>query len=194
MNRGQVHALEAVVGGLLLLTSVAFALQITAVTPLSASTSSQHIENQQQSSAEGVLAGAAANGEIERAILAWNESDESFYNTTSRQYYTSRAPPNAFGERLERAFGQNGIAYNVYLTYNASGSSATKRMVYRGAPSDNAVRTSRSVVLTDDDHLYNHTGGQRPKQLKGSKFYAEDVSPGSSVYNVVRVEVVVWRI
>jgi len=194
MDRGQVHTLESIIAGLLLLTSVLFALQMTAVTPLSASTSSQHVENQQQASVEGVLAGAAQTGELKRAILFWNPSENQFYNSTSDDYYTSRAPPNAFGDRLERAFGERGIAYNVYLTYyTANGARRTTEMVYRGQPSDNAVRSAKTVVLSDDDRLYDYTGAQTSTPLAGN-LYAPDYAPGTPTHNVVRVEVVVWRI
>jgi hypothetical protein len=179
---------------LLLLTSVLFALQMTAVTPLSASTSSQHVENQQQASVEGVLAGAAQAGDLKRAVLFWNASDDRFYNSSGEDFYTSRAPPNAFGDRLERAFGERGIAYNVYLTYyTPTDARRTTEMVYRGQPSDNAVRSAKTVILTDDDRLYDHTGARTSTPLAGN-FYAPDYAPDTPTYNVVRVEVVVWRI
>jgi hypothetical protein len=189
--RGQVHTLEAIVAALLLLTSVVFALQMTAVTPLSASTSSQHIENQQQASVEGVLASAAENGSLERSILYWNES--GFLNTTTERYYTRNAPPNEFGNSLERQFGSRGIAYNVEVHYKTElGNIKSQQMVYRGAPSDNAVTSSRTVVLTDDTRLYNHTGARPDTNLTES--YMDDIAPDGPVYNVVRVEVTVWRI
>ena len=193
MDRAQVHTLEAVVGSLLLVASIAFALQMTAVTPLSASTSSQHIENQLQSSAEGVLAGAAAAGEIQPATLTWDWKNDSFYGTADEPFYTSRTPPNAFGDRLERAFADRGIAYNVYVDYSNGGGTISKRMVYRGQPSDNAVRASKLVVLADDDRLRD--GDMNPTHgLNGSNLYAPDIAGPSGTYNVLKVEVVVWRI
>jgi len=58
---------------MLLLASVLFALQVTAVTPLTGSTSSQHIENQQASLAEGLLATQVENGSIVPTILLERE-------------------------------------------------------------------------------------------------------------------------
>lgn len=100
--RAQVHTLESIVAGLLLMASVVFALQMTAVTPLSASTSSQHIENQQQASAEGVLAAAAESGALRRAVLYWDEQEGTFNGTTDGTAYTVNAPPNDFGTMLDR--------------------------------------------------------------------------------------------
>jgi hypothetical protein len=193
MDRAQIHTLEAVVGSLLLVASIAFAMQMTAVTPLSASTSSQHIENQLQSSAEGVLSGAAAAGEIQPATLAWDPKNDSFLATSGDTFYTSQAPPNAFGDRLERAFSDRGIAYNVYVDYSNGGGIISKRMVYRGEPSDNAVRAAKTVVLTDDDRLRDESMNPT-NSLNGSNLYAPDIAGPSGTYNVLKVEVVVWRI
>jgi len=193
--RAQVHTLEAIVAALLMVTSILFALQITAVTPLSASTSSQHIENQQQAGVEGVLSGAAENDELRPALLFWNDSSGQFHNTSSDDFYTSRAPPNAFGERLDRAFGQQGIGYNVYVIYEtAGGGRRVQEMVYQGEPSDNAVRAGRTVTITDDSTLYDHENQETDIPVNASNFYAPDVSPDSATYSVLRVEVVVWRI
>ncbi|MCU4716612.1 DUF7288 family protein [Halapricum hydrolyticum] len=192
VNRAQAHTLEAVIAALLLLTSLVFALQITAVTPLSASTSNQHIENQQQASAAGVLSMSLENGELKQSLLYWNASGERFHNGTVNGYYTETMP-TAFGRILERSFGNRGIAYNVNLIYaTGDGRLQTEELIYRGVPSDNAVVTSRSVVLTDDDRIRyaNMTAGDRVSE---SDFYAPDVGDGG-YYNTVRVEVVVWRI
>lgn len=197
VDRAQIHTLESIVAALLLLTSVVFALQMTAVTPLSASTSSQHVENQLQASAEGVLASAMADGEIKRAILAVD--GQKFHDTGSRFYFTGGTPPNEFGNRLEDAFGSRGIAYNVWLTYVKAGvndtynPAAPKEYVYRGSPSDNAVRAARTIVLTDDDVLYNESMQPTNTTLDISNFYAPDVGDGPT-YNVIKVEVIVWRI
>jgi hypothetical protein len=194
MDRAQVHTLEAVVGSLLLVASIVFALQMTAVTPLSASTSSQHIENQLQSSAEGVLSGAAAENELKPALLAWDWETEAFQGTTSDSFYTSETPPNAFGERLERAFSSRGIAYNVYVDYSNDGGIISKRVVYRGEPSDNAVRAVKQVVLTDDDVLRTATMDRTAQTLNSTNFYAPDIDSTTGTHNVMKVEVVVWRI
>jgi F0F1-type ATP synthase membrane subunit b/b' len=81
-ERGQAFTLEAVVSAVLLLTAIAFALQVTIVTPLSASTSSQHIENQQAAVSDGLLAAEAENGTIKETLLYWNSGSNS--NTTCR--------------------------------------------------------------------------------------------------------------
>ena len=191
--RGQAYTLEAVIASVLLVSSLVFALQVTAVTPLSASTSNQHIENQQRASASGVLTAAQKAGALKDAVLYWNTSgDGKYYEAEQLTYYTNSYPPNKFGNITERAFDGRGLAVNVLIHYNES--KEPSRMIYRGAPSDNAVSASRTVTIYDDDNLTAPPNNQTTV-ADADKF--EEVVPenasGNSVYNVVRVEVTVWR-
>ena len=209
--RGQAHAVEGIVAGLLLLASLVFALQVTTVTPLSASTSSQHLENQQESVADGVLAAAAEAGALKPAILYGSDQASgadngrfAFHDTTDDVYYQGGAPTNRFGGILDRMLGERGLAYNVYVRYQTTGGGTNRqRMVYQGYPSDNAVAAQRTVTLYDDDALYEPDGdadtddAARPTTQilasAGDDFYAQDAASGSGLFNVVEVEVVVWR-
>ncbi|WP_262178437.1 DUF7288 family protein [Haloarcula laminariae] len=193
--RAQAHTLEATVAGLLMLSSLVFALQMTAVTPLSASTSSQHIEDQQQSIGQGVLAAASQRGVLKPAVLYWNNSSAQFHDVGVQRFYTSGPPENRFGAMLERAFNENGIAYNVYLRFqNDKGVPITRRYVYSGVPTDNAVTATHTVTLQDDDPLYD--ARERPTDTSVGTANVTYPMPdtGGNLYNTVRVEVVAWRI
>ncbi|WP_159904911.1 DUF7288 family protein [Salinirussus salinus] len=199
-DRGQAHTLEAVIGALLLLTSVLFALQSTAVTPLSASTSSQHIENQQQERAQGLLAAAAENGTLKPAVLYWNPDvgeNGRFHGTDGdNRYYEGTRPNVTFAQMLNRTFTSQGIAYNVNFEYRTQSGTDTQRFIYNGVPSDNAVSASWTTVLDDSDHLYTAQGKPDSNARIGddnTDFYIPDTYD-SDLYNVVRVEVVVWRV
>ena len=194
-ERGQAHTLEAVIAGLLLLSSVIFAMQMTAVTPLSASTSSQHIENQQRSVTQGVLATAADQGALSTSVRYWNDTDGRFHGAPDIGFYTNEPPDTTFGRILERTLDERSISYNVYLRYRRqSGGIATRRMIYRGRPSDNAVSAARTVTLRPDDPLMepDETANESVTVGSASRYPVQQV--GTSVYNVVRVEVVAWRI
>lgn len=193
-QRGQAHTLEAVVAGIVLLSSLVFALQVTAVTPLSASTASQHIENQQQSVATGVLAVTQETGALKRAVLFWNTTGFKFHNATNN-YYVNNVPPNDFGDILKRAYRGQGIAYNVYVSYeDGQGNQERRRMLYRGEPSDHAVTSARTVTLYENDELYDAKEMESGTTLDStSDFYAPNASSSTGLYNTVRVEVVVWR-
>ena len=74
------------------------------------------------------------------------------------------------------------------------------RMVDSGSPSDHAVTVTRTVVLYDDDPLYepDGNGGIEPHEehtwgVQDPLDVGDDVNQGSDVYNVVVVEVTVWR-
>ncbi|WP_338728235.1 hypothetical protein [Haladaptatus sp. DJG-WS-42] len=197
--RAQAHTLEGIIASFLLITGLVFALQATAVTPLSASTSSQHIENQERAIATGVLASALENESLHVAPLYWNNSTYKFHDTTSRQYYVDNLPSAlTFGNMLERTFGDSGIAFNVNLVHlTTSGDERTRQLVYRGVPSDNAVTATRLVTIYDDDVLYDADGNPTDYTVSEAatkdEFYMTDAAPDSAVFNVVKIEVVVWR-
>nr|WP_240147482.1 hypothetical protein [Halorussus sp. JP-T4] len=177
-----------------------FAYQVTAVTPLSGSTSSQHIENQQRATAEGVLQTAEESGALRSAVLFWDATNAKFRGADNGQHYTDPGtPPNRFLDALTRAFEDRGISVNVHLVYvDSDGRRHRQRMLYRGEPSDNAATATTALTLYDDDVLRDDPDGdgvadRTDTELSGSSFYAPDAGTSSGVYNVVAVEVTVWR-
>ncbi|WP_436900412.1 DUF7288 family protein [Halovenus halobia] len=200
-DRGQAYTLEAVVAAIVLLTAVAFALQVTIVTPLSASTSSQHIEGQQRAVAQGVLASAAEDGSLEAAVLYWNETGQRFHNTAGQGFYTDDPPDNEFGQKLEQAFTQEGIAYNVIVRYQSTtGTINQETMVLQGTPSDNAISATRTISLTNDTRIVNEDGTRNETTVAEADLYIRNGPPpqlepnSDGLYNIVVVEVVAWRI
>ncbi|MGM0398188.1 MAG: DUF7288 family protein [Halobacteriota archaeon] len=185
--------MEGIVAALLIITSVAFALQVTAVTPLTASTASQHVETQYESGATGVLATAAADGHIGPTLRFWNESKGVFHGSSPDGYYISRAPPTAFGDDLAQAFDSAGVAYNVDVTFvTEDGSLEDRRVVHYGQPSDTAVTATRTVVLYDTDRILDSNGAPTGTTLEEANYFAPDAYDGH-LYNVVVVEVTIWR-
>lgn len=195
--RGQANTLEGIVAAGIVVASLVFALQVTAVTPLSASTASQHIENQQRAAVSGLLAVAEDEGELRRAVLYYNETSGRFHGSGEAGHYTSseNVTKSELGEMLQARFGERGIAYNVnFIYYSANGNRRLTRFIYRGEPSDNAVSASRIVSLYEDDYLIhvNHTTDN--STTVGEDFYIPKQTGGSAgLYSVVEVEVVVWR-
>lgn len=189
-DRGQAHSLEAITAGMLLLASVVFALQVTAVTPLTGSTSSQHIENQQARLAEGVLAAEAENGIIVPTLLYWNQSGK--FHGAADDGYHSGGPPTAFGNVLNQTLRERNIAFDVNVFYvRTNGERERHSMVDLGAPSDHASTATRSFTLYDDDRIRYENGTAGPTLAEGS-YFAPDVGEGR-LYNVIELEVVVWR-
>jgi len=194
-DRGQAFTLEGFSAGLVILASLLFALQATAVTPLTASTSSQHIENQLDASASGILAGATENESVRGTLLYWNSSEPGHWYADYQGAYSLGGPPTDLGRTLNETFLERGIAFNLNAYYVVNGQRQRHQIVDFGTPSDNAVSAGRTVVLYDDDRLLAPDGTPTGETLVGTdSFYVgSDTEPDSGVYAVVELEVVAWR-
>lgn len=207
--RAQTFTLEAVIASLLLVGAVAFAVAVSGVTPLTGSASSQRVPGEEVGVATGTLDAALADDRIRETLLYWNASGATFYSATDDGYYVDAAPSTRFGRLLTEAFDSRDVALNVnvvYLVNETNGPNRTLRrqpLLRQGTPSSEAVRATRVVTLYDDDNL-TAPGGETNATLTETAFcpdasasqrcfYAPDVASGP-VYNVVRVEVVAWRV
>ena len=196
MDRAQIHTLEAFVAALLVVTGVVFALQATAVTPLSASTSNQHIENQQRAMVEDVLVTSQQTGALEEAVLDWNGSANTWNGAEGKatQYYVSSGPKNGFGSVLNETFLHDRIAFNVFVHYrNADNSSSRQTMVYMGTPSDNAASSSATIGIQNDSTLTNSSTTVREAADAGEFYADEDADPDGALFTILEVEVIAWR-
>lgn len=200
-NRGQAYTLEGVASSILLLATISFAIQSTAVTPLSTSTSNEQIELQNSVYANDILEVTADDGRLSEAIRYYNTSSGRFHNESraSRGYIRPSPNETGFHSILSKTLATRGVAYNVVIRYQVDANqtlddmSATdsRRWMYQGQPSNNAVTATKTVVLYDDQKI---TSPESNMTLKESdKFYMNDSST-SEVYNVVQVEVTVWEI
>ena len=200
-DRGQTFTLEAFVAAILLVATVAFALQAVAVTANTASGANTEPGNQHAGIAAGVLDEAVENGSLRATLLYWDEDAEQFYGADPDDgYYLSEPPHTTLGESLERAFDDRQIRYNVDLHYsNEDGDRETQRLVESGTPSDDAVRIVETVTLYDDTPLVDENEQQRSTTLGDvdgngtAAFYAPNAAEETAVYNVIRVEVVLWQ-
>ena len=190
--RGQAHTLEAFVAAILIVGGLIFATQATAVTPLSASTSNQHIENQQQATIEGLLETAAKNGTLADAVLYWNPENGTFEDAPGTDEY-ARGPPNAFGAALNETLSERQIAFNVNVRYATENGTDVEPMVRMGEPSANAVSATRAIGIYNASRLTGeNTTAVHELDHESGEFYAPDVDSGQ-LYNVVEVEVIAWR-
>lgn len=195
--RGQAHTLEGVAAALVVVMAVAFTLQATAVTPLTASTANQHIETQHERAASGLLTVERENGNISRTLRYWNNSSASFRNASTNGYYVGASPNASFLGALEETFGDRSVAYNVNAYYvDERGERRLRRLVYHGQPSSDAVAATRLVTLYDDQNVTVRDGdefvpAENGPRLANATYFPAD-APGHT-YAVVKVEVVVWR-
>lgn len=187
--RGQAHTLEGVAAALVVVLAVAFTLQATAVTPLTASTASQHIETQHEQAAAGLLETASDDGSLSETLRYWNDSRAAFRNAGRRGFYVGSTPNTSFGRDLGETFGERAVAYNLNAYYvDGNGDRRLRRVVYNGKPSADAVAATRLVTLYDDQRVTGADGGPT---LENASYFGPD-DPGRA-YGIVEVEVVVWR-
>ncbi|SEH55357.1 hypothetical protein SAMN05192561_10675 [Halopenitus malekzadehii] len=207
--RGQAHTLEAVAAAIVLLSAILFALQVTAVTPLSGSTSNQHIETQQAELAQGVLAGEAENGSLKRMLVYYNTSADDghrFHNATGGSgQYDGTIPTGenvpAVAPALSETFLDRGTAVNVDLYYLEPDGRRRQPLIDLGTPSDHATTATQQVTLFENDTILASDGTPTDETVAeaaaNDSYYVGDGDDidgdASSVFNVVEVEVTVWR-
>lgn len=198
---GQAYTLQGVVASLLVLGAVAFALQSTAITPLSASTASERVEEQNEQVAADTLEIVASQGGLSRILRYYNSTRGTFVGTPSDDlYFYPDSPPEntTLGRVAEGTLAESGRAYNIIITQQTDGDGdgvydeiSRDRLVYQGQPSDNAAAASYTVTLYDDMVMSDPKNGQTIKQDNG--YLIDDASPGTGLYNVVEVKIVVWK-
>lgn len=196
-NTAQAFTLEGIISGLLIVSvGLIFALKVTAITPLSASTSSQHIENQQAEIAQGVLE-SAERETLVQTVLYWNNSSEKFHDSDPDGEYRVNPPDTVFGERLEKRLLDNGIGANVELVYyqNESSFAEDKYTLFTtGSPSDHAFTVTRKVPIYESDVLYDDAGNPTNTTVTNSSLYVDNINEDTELYNVIIVRLTVWRI
>lgn len=200
-DRGQTFTLEAFVSAILLLATLGFALHIVSISSNSASVGDTELRNQHAGLASGVLDKGVANGSLRRTLLYWDEHGERFYDADNTDgFYISRGPPTTFGGSLQPIADDRQVRYNIRLFYQSeSGERASRTLVESGTPSDDAVRVVETVTLYDDTRLVDENESYRTVTVTDieanatADFYAPDARPNSSLYNVIRVEVVLWQ-
>ncbi|WP_327052175.1 DUF7288 family protein [Halomicrococcus gelatinilyticus] len=205
-ERGQAYTLEGFVGAMIVLTAMLFALQSVVLTPTTAGTVDQSVKTQLGTQANDLLRTAGSDGTLDDMILYWNASGGFAYASSTETGYGSlppcapaRSPDtvcDSFGQATNATFTERGFVYNLYVRYRTAPDpteTVTRRVVYRGVPSSNAVTATYTVVLYDDMTLTapEDAGGANLGSLAENEFYAPDVDPGP-VYNVVEVRMVVW--
>ena len=204
-ERAQTFTLEAFVAAILLLATVAFALQVVSISANTASPGDSELRNQHAGLAQGVLDEAVSDGTLSQTLLYWDQNESTFHGAGDDEnvsHYISRLPQHddapGFGRALGAAFDSRQVRYNVDIYYSHSnGSRGHQRLVESGTPDDGAIRVAETVTLYDDSRLRDANNSRENVTLREAtfpdQFYAPDAQPNGPLYNVLRVEVVVWK-
>jgi len=196
-----VFTLEGLLAAVVVIVALVFALQTVVVTPATSGSSSSAADPRE---VESALRANVASGNVERAALFWDRDTADlakFHNAARFRYYTKsnfqtgNYPALLFA--LNDRFGETTSMSVIVHYHDRSGSVASQRMVDGGAPGEGAVSASTTVTLYDSDRLVAADGTRTDRTLEAvdsasdERFYAPDIS-STDVYNVLRVEVIVW--
>lgn len=193
-RRGQAFTLEGVIGAMILLTAVLFALNSAVLLPSTGETGSQ---TQVEQEANDVMQIAADEGVLSETIRCYDETEEQW----SWEPGTPTSPPeNDFGVMLEETFSEQDRSYNVEFADGETGyESPTSRVVYQGTSTRDGVSVTRTVVLYDDDELIQDDecdpGGATGNELQNidsdSEYPIESTDDPDQIYAVVEVRLTI---
>jgi hypothetical protein len=191
-EHAQMHTLEAIIASLIMISIIIFTVQATSLTPLTSSTANAHIEAQLQAMGQDMLnalsySAYGQNSNLTNDVLNWNGEQYVWNGTT---YRTVRNPSyelqdSSLAQTLEFIAVKRGIAHNVHFSWvDEEGVTMSRRYIYNGDPSNNAVVISKRVHLSDFD-VGNTT-----------EFAARSGIPDADptdFYNIVNVKMTLWR-
>ncbi len=186
-EKAQLHTLEGVAASVILLLVIIYAIDATSMTPLTASTSSTHVEYELQTLGEDILntldySEPGYSSKLKNDIARWDGKEHIWTGSDYKEKGGTVLLNNNLTEILKKTLVKRGIAYNVELTFldNSTLILDTLNMIYNGDPSNNAVIVSRKIVLQDTDMVspYNPIG---------------DIDLPTNLHSIVDVKLVMWR-
>jgi hypothetical protein len=189
-DRAQMHTLEGVAAATIMLLVIVYAIDATSMTPLTSSTANVHVETELQVIGQDILgttdyAEPGYNSKLKNDILTWNGTEYIWSGTKYIEKGGTANLTNNLTNILNATLIGQGIAHNVELTFlfENGTSYSTEKMIYDGNPSENAVIVSRKIVLYDGDI----------NKSKYSNNPINDIDPSTSLYNIVDVKLILWR-
>ncbi len=203
-DRAQAYTLEGVIGSLVVLSAVLFAMQSIALTPGTGGSVDVAERQNLQRQATDVLVLSSQNETFGLSTLAryWNERKQTFYGgLTPGLGYGNRHPPGAIGEMLNQTFDNRSRTYNLELRYlpkDPNDPTQTTTVVFQGSPGDNAVVAKRTVTLFDNQTLTAPGASDVELWEYGTSvadndgYYPVPNAVEGPVYNVLEVRLIVW--
>jgi hypothetical protein len=193
-DKAQMHTLEGVAAATIMLLVIVYAIDATSMTPLTSSTANVHVETELQVLGQDILGALdytepGYNSKLKNDVLTWNGKEYVWNGTKYMENGNASYLQNNLTNNLTNILGATlitqGIAHNVELTFLADNGSTyvTRRMIYNGNPSENAVIVSRKIAL--------HSGDINKTNLPNNPI--NDIDPSTSLYNIVDVKIILWR-
>ena len=183
-DNAQLYTVEGIAAGILMLIIVIFVIKGAPLSSSTSSSSNKNVEAQLEMTGQDILTileygPDGIDSPLKEAIMEWdgNEFDGQniVYPLTLRE---------KLADPLVEALGNEGIAYNLEVSYNTAEGISNRKMLWNGKPSDNAVTVTRKVVL--------HNNDLKDENLRD---IITDLDGGDTdFYNAVMVRLTLWRI
>lgn len=178
-EEAQMYTIEGLTVAMLMLITVIFAIKAAPLTPLTTSASHQNVEAQLEMMGQDLINvldyGPSGDSDLKIAVIKWTGSQFRGQRDT-----INPTEVNNIANVLQEVLGNNGIAYDLEVSYQTDSGIITEAVLWNGLPSDNAVTVSRKIVLHDDDNVVADT-----KII--------DMDPTTEFYNIVDVRLTLWR-
>ncbi len=187
-EKAQLHTLEGVAAATIMLLVIVYAIDSTSMAPVTSSTADMRVETELQTLGQDILsaldyAEPGYDSKLKNDIKVWNGTEYFWNGTNYIEKYGTNSLSNNLTVLLNATFAVHGIAHNVEMTFlTDDGNFSSRRMIYNGEPSNNAVIVSRKIALHDGD--INKT------KYPDNPIKAIDAS---TLYNIVDVKLVLWR-
>lgn len=204
-DRGQMYTLEGVIGALVIISAVVFAMQSAVLTQTSGGSIGPGEREELRQQADDVLLLASQNDtfDLSRQARYWSQSKRTFYGGLNPDLgYGDRKVPGMLGVLLNQTFDNRSRQYNVILRYRAAdraNETLQTPLVYRGQPGENAIVATQTVTLYDNQTLT--APGTSNVELwqydtdptdSDDGYYPIPDAMDGPIYNVVEVRLIVW--
>lgn len=191
-DSGQSYTLESVAVFTVLITTVLLAQSLYSAEAISQNISNNKVEIQNANTAESFTESMQTQGNLSKSIRTWDEGSNSFYNTTSEEYYTDTLPPTELGTNIGK-MQDDGYNINMYLIYYVGDTRYQEEYIINGEPTKTAATYTTNVPLYNSDPIRTQSGVSGT-QLSGSSNFIIQEDSNSTIYNTVAVQIQVWKI
>ena len=146
-TRGQAFTLEGVIGAMILLTAVLFALNSAVLLPSTGETGNQA---QIEQEAKDVMQIAADEEELSKIARCYDPGQEEWFGSVETEEETGLPEDTDLHTLLKGTFTDRDRSINLEVV---PASDDDGRIVYQGASTRDGVTVSRTVTLYQDDPL-----------------------------------------
>jgi len=194
-DNAQLYTVEGIIAGILMFLVVLFVLKGTPLSFSTSSASNKNVEAQLELTGQDILTildygHEGDDSHLKEAIMVWSGAEFQ----GQRDTVIPSPLKEKLADPLREALGNDGIVYNLEVSYNNNTRNSTspllsRRMLWNGNPSDNAVTVTKKVVL--------HNGDLKDANLRA---FIKDMDGNGTgytdteFYNLITVRLTLWRI